>query len=145
VTISHTSLHWRGAILCAAVVLAALAFAQSGAGRSLLRDAGVAGAPERYTELSFARPSKLPGKLLPGQRRVSLSYVLHNVEGERRDYRWTVAAGGTRLAHGTTSAAPGERVVIRRTVTVPCRGARTRVEVRLARPSQAIGFWAACR
>ena len=143
-TLPH-SLHWRGAIVCAAVVLAALGAAQSRPGRSLLRDAGVAGAAERYTELSFARPSKLPGKLLPGQRRVSLSYVLHNVEGERRDYRWTVAAGGDGLAHGTTSAAPGERVVIRRSVTVPCRGARTRVEVRLARPSEAIGFWAACR
>jgi hypothetical protein len=135
-----------GAIGAAVVAVALVGAAQTSAGKSVLRGAGLMSGPERYTELAFARPSKLPGALpARGRMSVAVPFTLRNAEGASRTYRWTIEAGGNILARGRVSAAPGERAVIRRRLSLGCRGARTRVEVRLAAPSESIGFWARCR
>jgi hypothetical protein len=145
---SRTSLGRWGAVGCAAAVLAAIAAAQTSPGQTVLRDAGLVAHAERYTELSFRRPSRLPTTLPAGQRRVTLSWSLRNAEGARRDYAWTIEArdaGGRQvLGRGTTSAGAGQRVTVRQQVEPRCRGPRTRVEVHLARPDESIGFWAQC-
>jgi len=133
----------------AAVVVVLLGAAQTGAGRSVLAHAGLVKPSEPYTELAFARPSQLPQRLPTGRTRLTVPITLHNAEGGARRYAWTIEAltGGRRavLARGRLQAAAGQRAAVRTRFAAPCRGARTRVEVRLAQPAESIGFWAQCR
>ena len=141
--------HLLGVAAAAAAVLVLLAAAQTGAGRSVLRHAGLTSPAEPYTELAFARPSELPQRLPSGRTRVSVPFALHNAEGSLRTYAWTIEAlsAGRRtvLARGRVQAAAGQLASVTRPFVARCRGGRTRVEVRLAQPAEPIGFWAQCR
>jgi hypothetical protein len=133
------------ALVCA-FVIAALGFAQTAPGAAVLRKLGVAGAPERFTELSFANPNGLPGSA--GSRALPVTFRLHDEEGGPRTYDWTVAAasGGAprALAGGSTRVADGQVVQVRQSVKVPCTTGRTRISVELLKPAESIGFWVDC-
>jgi hypothetical protein len=142
-------LQWLVAGLLVALALAAVALAQSSAGRSTLRRFGLANAPPRYTELSFSWPTKLPKYLLDGRSRHVVPFSVHNSEGRDLTYRWTVSetAGGrtSRLAAGSTFIAAGDRTAVAPRFDVACAGSgRVRVVIDLPDQSESIGWWAQC-
>jgi hypothetical protein len=131
-----------------AILILAVGAAQTAAGQSILRGAGLMGHADRYTELAFEHPEQLPQRLPAGRSFLRLPFTLHNAEGAARDYRWTAVArtgsGTTELAHDQTRLADGARTIVRPRFAVNCSGSRTRVEIRLAGRSEAIGMWASC-
>src|SRR4051794_13193145 len=138
-----------GAAMLAALVVGAAVVAQTAAGRSLLHDAGLTSPGEHYTELAFARPAQLPKELPRGESQLRAPFTLHNVEGTSREYRWTLTAareGGAaaRLDSGAERLGPGERAYVRARGRIDCGGGRTRIELRLDEPRQALGFWTRC-
>ena len=136
------------AVATAAIVVLAAVLAQTAAGKSVLRDAGLLGSPQGYTELEFVEPAKLPAQLTPGTQRVRVPVRIHNVEATARTYRWSVVAidGGQteRLAGARQDLAKGQSRYLDPRVPLTCSGRRVRVEVRLADPAQSIGFWVKC-
>jgi hypothetical protein len=136
------------AAIVAATVVIAIGVAQTAAGQSLLRGAGLIGRADHYTELAFQHPDLLPGKSPAGRAPQRLPFTLRNAEGSPRTYRWTaVALHGertTELTHGAVTLADGERALVRAHAVVDCAGDRTRVEIRLAGRPEAIGFWTSC-
>jgi hypothetical protein len=136
------------AVATAAIVVLAAALAQTAVGKSVLRDTGLLGAPEGYTELEFVEPAKLPAQLTPGTQRLRVPFRIHNVEGGARTYRWSIVAisrGHTRRVAGARQdLAKGQSRYLDPHVPVACNGSRVRIEVRLAGPAQSIGFWVKC-
>ena len=145
---SHSAKQLIAAAVTAAIVLLAAVAAQTAVGKSVLRDAGVLGSPQAYTELEFVQPAKLPAQLTPGTHRLTVPFRIHNVEGGAHTYRWSVVAiaGGQtqRLAGARQDLAEGQSRYLHPRVPVTCSGGRVRIEVRLADPSQSIGFWVNC-
>ena len=136
------------AVATAAIVVLAAVLAQTAFGKSVLRDAGLLGSPQGYTELEFVQPAKLPAQIAPGTRRLRVPFRIHNVEGGAHTYRWSVVAirdGQTqRLAGARQDLAKGQSRYLDPHVPLTCSGGRVRVEVRLADPAQSIGFWVKC-
>jgi Tfp pilus assembly protein PilX len=132
--------------LLVVLILVALA-AQTAAGKSLLRHAGLIGGREAYTALAFENPRNLPADLR-GHPSLRVGFTLRNAEGGPRAYRWTIVSqtrrGTSRLASGITSAADGQLVRAGARIRIPCTGDRVRVNVRLADPAESIGFWTRC-
>src|SRR4051812_7287779 len=131
-----------GAAMVAALVVGAAVVAQTAAGRSLLRDAGLTSPGEHYTELAFARPAQLPKELPRGRSELRAPFTLHNVEGGRREYRWTLTAlrdgqAPAPLDSGAVEMAAGNRAYVRTRGRIECAGGRTRIELRLTEPRQA--------
>jgi hypothetical protein len=141
-------LHALGVAAVAAVVLVAIAVAQSAFGRSVLRDSGFEGGDERYTELAFAQPTKVPEWLTEYRPKLDLPVAIHNGEGRPRTYRWTATVRHGRrtkvLDRGTVALARDGRATIDPHVKFSCRSGRVRVEVAVDRPKQAIGAWIRC-
>jgi hypothetical protein len=140
---------WLAVAVVAAAGLAAVGIAQTAAGRSLLRKAGLTAAPARYTELAFAHPMLLPEKFPNGRFKVRAPFTIQNVGRVPRSYDWTVVelAGGRTItvAHGNTSLDPGIRRAANPPMWLHCEGqGRVHVEVRLADPAESIGWWARC-
>jgi hypothetical protein len=139
--------HLLGVALVGAIALLALGLAQTSGGGSVLRDAGVTSAPERYTELAFAHPARLPDQLRARRALLRIPFTLHNVGDAPRRYAWSVtssADGPAGLAQGAVRAAPDERLRLDPRVRLSCTRGRVRVAVRLADPALTIGFWARC-
>jgi hypothetical protein len=130
----------------AIAALAALGLAQTGPGHSAVGGLGFSSQADRFTELAFAAPARLPSRVPAGTSRVALGFDLHNAERRATSYRWSIVQdGGTVLASGRLQLASGARAGIDRTVSVRCvPGRRIRVAVRLASPAQSIGFWTRC-
>jgi hypothetical protein len=142
-------LQWILVVVVAALALAAVGIAQTAAGRSLLRKAGLTSPPARYTELAFERPMLLPEKFPHGRFKVRAPFTIHNVDGARRTYRWTVEeiAGGrtTKVAQGDLTEDAGIRRRANPRMWLRCTHAgRVRVQVRLTDPAESIGWWARC-
>jgi hypothetical protein len=129
-----------------ALTLALVGFAQSDPGQRLLERGGLVAEPERYTELSFTYPSLVPRKLLPDSSPIRVRFTIRNRESSSRIYAWSVGTAGsaTPLAAGHVRVAAGERIKVSPKVLPPCDGAKTRVEARIAKPAQKIGFWMEC-
>jgi hypothetical protein len=136
------------AALTAAIVVLATVLAQTAAGKSVLRDAGLLGSPQGYTELEFIEPAKLPVQLTPGTHTPRVPFRIHNVESGPHTYRWSVVAiSGShtqRLAGGRQDLAKGQSRFLHPHVPVTCTSGRVRLEVRLADPAQSIGYWVKC-
>jgi hypothetical protein len=136
------------AVITAAIVVLAAVLAQTAAGKSVLRDAGLLGSPQAYTELEFVEPAKLPVQVTPGTHRLRVPFRIHNVEDSARTYRWSVVAitGGRtqRLAGTRQDLAKGQSRYLDPHVPLTCSGGRVRIEVRLADPAQSIGYWVKC-
>jgi hypothetical protein len=136
------------ALVLLSVVLIVLALAaQTAAGKSLLRHAGLIGGRESYTALAFDNPRNLPADLR-GNPQLRVGFTLRNVEGGPRTYRWTIVSqtkrGSRKRASGSVSAADGELAHAGARIRIPCSGDRVRVSVRLAEPAESIGFWTHC-
>lgn len=144
----HWRLQWALACLLGALLLGAVGVAQTSAGQSLLRRAGLTSKPQAYTELAFSLPEELPEKLPPARVPIHAPFVIHNVANSARTYAWTFRElQGTRaktLATGRQSVAAGGRVRLNPQLHVTCRGPRERIELRLSQPAQSIGWWATC-
>ena len=76
-----------------------------------LRDLGLLGREERFTELYFPDRSALPSTATIGAP-LAFDFSLHNREGDTTTYRWkvsvTVSGTGVELAHGHARLDDGE-------------------------------------
>jgi hypothetical protein len=140
--------HVFGVAAVAAVALIAVALAQTAFGRGVLRDSGLEGGDERYTELAFAEPTKVPEWLDTYRPKLDLPVAIHNGEGEPRTYRWTATVRHGRrtkvLDRGTVDLAPDGRATIEPDVKFGCRSGRVRVDFSVDEPKQSIGAWIRC-
>jgi hypothetical protein len=131
-----------------AAALALLGAAQTGPGRSALRDLGVAGATEPYTELAFARPDALPARLPRGTSTVALPFSLRDREAGAATYRWRVQVSGNgpaqTVAAGVARAVRGGTAFAAPRVRIRCDAPRVRINVLLAGRPESIGLWAQC-
>jgi hypothetical protein len=138
----------RGAIAAAAVVLAAVGFAQSGAGRALLRDTGLEGRTPSYTALSFANPGELPTQLYSPAGLMPTAFTIRNSSAQQRHYPWQIEEirnGQVRqLASGQATVPPGAARTINRSFVTSCTGGRIKIEVSLPGAGESIGFWTTC-
>jgi hypothetical protein len=145
---NRNRIHALGVTLVAAMVLAAIGLAQTASGRTFLRDSGLEGGDERYTELAFAHPTKVPEWLDSYRPKLDLPVALHNAEGESRTYHWTATVRhGDRtkvLDRGTVTLAADGRATIEPKVEFSCRSGRVRVDIAVDHPKQAVGAWMRC-
>ena len=136
------------AAVTAAIVVLAVGLAQSAAGKSVLRDAGLLGQPQAYTELEFVDATKLPAQLAPVTQRVPVPFRIHNVEDGARTYRWSVVTitdgHEQRVAGARQDLAKGQSRYFNPRPQISCSSRRVRIEVRLADPAQSIGYWVTC-
>jgi hypothetical protein len=141
--------HWAGVAATCMVLIAALAavgLAQTSAGRTVLRNAGLAERARPYTELYFADPRHIPLEVIKQSPRQRVSFVIRNQEHHRRTYRWTIGTKGSPPeASGTVSLYVGHWATIARKVRVDCTGRRAYEQVSLPDQSETIGYWLSCR
>jgi hypothetical protein len=142
-------LQWLGVVVVVAAVLGAVVLAQTATGSSLLRKAGLTSKPERYTELSFLRPTLLPERFPHGQFVITAPFTLHNAEGAQHTYDWIVQEFDrgkvTRIKSGRSTAPAGEVFTVNPHLRVTCRHTgRVRIVVHIANPPQEIGWWGRC-
>lgn len=141
-----------GALAAAAVVLAGFGFAQTGPGRSVLRDAGLEGHGPSYTALSFASPGSLPTQLFSRTALLDAAFVIRNSSGQRRQYGWQLEEihnGQVRnLASGQATVAAGAAATVSPGgsggFVTSCSGGRMKIEVLLPGAGESIGFWMTC-
>jgi hypothetical protein len=142
----------RSAIAAAAIVLAAAGFAQTGPGRSLLRDAGIAGNGQSYTALAFASPGSLPTQLYSRQALLTAEFVIRNSTRQQRHYPWQVEEIRNGLVNllfsGQATVPAGAAVTVSpggsEGFVTSCSGGRMKIEVLLPGAGESIGFWATC-
>jgi len=146
----HNIGRWRGTVALIAALVVAAAIGQAVIGRTVLRKAGLINVPAGYTSLAFTAPQSLPEQMSPAQKTHAVSFVIRNAGDSVRHYRWSVLlaqdAQARRVDTGEVRVRPGHAVPITRSEKFSCvRGTRIRIIINLARPSEAIGAWAACR
>jgi hypothetical protein len=142
----------RGAVAAAAVMLAGVGFAQTGPGRSVLRDAGMEGHGPSYTALSFASPGSLPTQLFSRNALLDAAFVIRNSSGQRRQYAWQleeIHSGQVRdLASGHVTVAAGGAATVSpggsAGFVTSCSNGRMKIEVLLPGAGESIGFWMTC-
>jgi hypothetical protein len=131
-----------------AAVVAVTALAQTAAGQSLMRSAGLAHAPAASTALAFTDPGALPASLPAGHVGLTVSFAIHNASESAASYRWTVEAvygkQHRRAASGQTDILPNQTKAETRQVTTFCPRGQLEIVVRLAAPAESIHFRAAC-
>ena|ERR1022692_252518 len=136
------------AILVAGVVLAATVMAQTSAGHSLLRKAGLFAVPAHYTALAFTHPQSLTSQLGSEHAALSVSFLINNVSDTSRRYRWSIllmqGKHTRRMAAGAVRAPAHGKATISRTVATSCASGQVRVVVRLTAPVESIDFMARC-
>ncbi|HUZ21097.1 MAG TPA: hypothetical protein VMU75_11070 [Acidimicrobiales bacterium] len=139
--------HRGGMVVVLVLAAALLLLAESGAGRGVLRAAGLSQQRTGYASLSLSDPAGAPTTLGPGNE-LDLRFALHSAETSTRSFTWSAAtwAGGVQhpLAGGSVELVPGQTALIARTVHVPCTGRRVAVHVTLVGTSTGIDLWLAC-
>jgi hypothetical protein len=129
-------------------IVAVAGFAQTAAGQSLMRSAGLVRAPGAGTALSFTDPGALPTSLPAGHVGLTVSFAIHNASGSAASYRWTVEVvygkKHVRAASGQTDIVANGTKAETRQVTTFCPRGQLEVVVRLAAPAESIHFRAAC-
>lgn len=135
-------------VATAAAVALAVGLAQTSAGHSLLREAGLYGEPASYTSLAFTNPQSLPTHLSSAPTRLSMSFAVSNASPDPRTYHWSIVLEGTGHAYYLTAGevrVPAEgRATVARTVTALCTRGQARITVQVAAPAESIDFWVAC-
>jgi hypothetical protein len=144
--VPHPPVKWRGTLAVLAIVILAAGIAQTGAGHSLLRKAGLFEQPVSYTSLAFQHPQSPP--LLTSRRAaVPVSFVIANAGDTPRTYQWTLSVvQGTltrRLATGSIRLVSGHRAALTKIAHVVCTQ-QVNLVVSLAHPAESIHAWAAC-
>jgi hypothetical protein len=143
----HRAATLRSAAVLAllALVAAAVVLAQTSAGRTLLRRAHISQPPMGFVQLSFRDAGALPDYTVSAHGRKRIVFELTNNEHDARSLRWTIATRGDRpAASGTLRLKAGETKTLRRTVRIRCTRRRVYEIVRLADPSESIGYWMSC-
>jgi hypothetical protein len=136
------------AVAVVALILAAIGFAQTGAGRAALRSVGLAGHAQSYTALYFASPAQLPAQLYSQEALLSAPFVIRNQSSSARRYGWQIVATAdgrqSQLATGHSTVASGGTTTVEWQRLASCVGGRLRIEVRLSAPRESISFWTMC-
>jgi hypothetical protein len=131
-----------------AAVLACTALAQTQPGHSLLRNVGLYETPAPYAELTFSKPGDLPTALTRPGESVRVSFGIHNVSGDARNYAWSIvlmhAGKNTVTASGSVQTPAQGRSAVAKSVVPACVSGRLQVVVRLASPAESISFWMTC-
>jgi hypothetical protein len=134
------------ALLAAVVAVAALA--QTAAGQSLMRSAGLAHTPAASTALAFTDPGGLPTSLPAGHVGLTVSFTINNASESAASYRWTIelvyGKEHHRAASGQTDILANETKAETRQVSTFCPRGQLEIVVRLATPAESIHFRAAC-
>jgi len=139
-------------IIVPAVLVAAAALAQTPAGHSVLREAGLEQSPPSYAALSFAQPQSLPTRLAAPDTTVRVPFTIGNHSADTRQYQWSLSATSTgnqggpaaRPVTGSATVAPGATATMNPALRLSCAGGQVRVTVRLASPAESIDFLAGC-
>jgi len=130
------------------VAAAAAGLAQTPAGQTMIRKAGLDPAPAGFTALAFTSPRSLPASLRSRKPAVPVSFLIRDVSGSPRQYQWQILLvrrrRSLRMASGTVAIPAGHTATIGRTVPASCVGRQVELEVRLVAPAEAIDFRAAC-
>jgi hypothetical protein len=127
------------------LIASATTFAQSRTGQRALADVGVGSVPNRYTELAFASPARLPSRVHRTSRRLHTPFTITNRERAARTYHWEIVATDVHtqmLNAGAAYVAQGQRVYLDPVTRVGC-SRRTRITVGLS-SGQHIDYWADC-
>jgi hypothetical protein len=137
-----------GSVAVAALVLAAVGFAQTRAGSAILQDAGVSGRPPGYTSLSFATPKYLPTQLYSQEALLPADFIIRNESRVARQYRWQVVeirrGRDRQIASGVAALASGASTSISLSFVSSCVGGKIGIAVRLTAPRESIDFWSVC-
>jgi hypothetical protein len=136
------------AVAVVALILAAIGFAQTGAGRAALRSVGLAGHAQSYTALYFASPGQLPSRLYSQEALLSAPFVIRNQSSSAQRYGWRIVAAAdgrqNQLASGHSTVVSGGTTTVVWQRLASCVGGRLRIEVRLSAPRESISFWTTC-
>lgn len=145
--VSHPAVKWRGTLAVLVLFVLAAGIAQTSAGHSLLRKAGLFEQPVSYTSLAFQHPQS-PPQLTSRRAAVPVSFVIANAGDTPRTYQWTLSlVEGTltrRLATGSIRLASGRRAALSQVAHVVCTQQQVGLVVSLAHPAESIHAWAAC-
>lgn len=140
---------WAGVAATCIVLVAAIAavgLAQTSAGRTVLRKAGLAERARPFTELYFLHPRHIPLEVIKQSPRQTVSFVIRNQEHSRRTYPWRIATKGSApAASGTVTLDVGHWATIVRKVRVDCSARRAYEQVTLPTSGETIGYWLTCR
>ena len=138
------------AALLLAVVLS-IGVAQTAAGESVLRSAGLKADPERFTELAFSEPERLPDQVDRQNVVLTPGFTIGNHQGQDRTYHWQIVRhveGEQRdhvLNEGRNRVPAGRTFAIRERARLDCPAGRVRLEVRLVEPAERkVGAWIRC-
>ncbi len=100
--------------------------------------------PERYTELFFTNPTKIPNVVSTGTK-LPVSFTVHNVEARTMSYSYTVTftANGSVLAQqqGNFNLTSNGTNYITSNITIPGFTGRGEVQVTLINLNQSIHYW----
>jgi uncharacterized membrane protein len=101
--------------------------------------------PERYTELYFTAPTKLPANIEVGQQ-LPVDFTVHNVEARSMSYTYDlslITASGKPLSQSAYSftLASNDSKVITNDVKIPDVLGRTEVQIFFPALNQSIHFW----
>ncbi len=144
--VAPPAVKWRGTLAVLVLVVLAVGIAQTSAGHSLLRKAGLFEQPASYASLAFQHPQSPPQ--LSARADVPVSFVISNVGNTPHTYQWilSLAQGSLdrHVATGSIRLAPGNRAVLTRTAHVVCTQQRVNLVVSLAHPAESIHAWATC-
>ena len=139
-TVAHPRVMWRAALTVLVLIATAVGLAQTGAGLTLLRHAGLFEQPVSYTALAFQHPQSLPA-LTSRRAAVPVSFVISNAGDTARTYQWTLSVvQGTltrRAAAGSIQLAAGRRAALTQVAHVVCtqKQEQVRLVVSVTRPS----------
>ena len=135
-------------LLLLTIILAAGVLSQTPPGRSMLRVAGIVGAPASYTELAFAAPQELPQQLVATDVTTLPAFEIHNVTGRTRRYRWSVTlrstGGAMQSATGDAAVADGKLAIVSPVLKVGCWPGPLTATIRLVSRGESLGFTADC-
>jgi hypothetical protein len=139
---------WRGLFALAGAVVLAVGIGQTAVGHAMLQRAGLFEEPASYTSLAFGRPQSLPEQLRFRRAKVPLSFVIKNVGGASRDYRWSVqlvqGRATRRVGAGSVRIAPGHAAEIASTADISCARGKVQITVSLAEPKESIDATMSC-
>ena len=138
---------WWSALFLVAALSASAGVAQTSVGSSLLREAGLSQSSASYTSLAFTDPQELPEQLMARHATIHVSFVIKNMSGTSRTYGWSVLlirTGHNKRLVGYAKIRAGEESTVRTMLRFSCVDGRFHVVVKLAMPTESIGFWTDC-
>ena len=134
------------------MLVTAASLAQTPAGHTVLRKAGLDTTPPSYTALSFAQPQSLPARVPARRTSLRVPFTVHNDSSGTRSYKWSLTASRigkagrltARRVSGTSTLAPGATVTMDPVLPLVCRDGQIRITIGLASPAESIHFLSRC-